>query len=136
MKRFAFLATTVLFAGATHAAEIRNSITDSVQLKVAPTVTVTTPTSAQYSVSGTNIDVTTLGTVSGGIGVYDINTNGQAFQFSETLAAAGTETQVQTGGSAGGLAGTLSPTGVATVTAGGSGSEGIIQRSIELSVFQ
>lgn len=136
MKRLALLATTVLLAGAATAGEIRNSITDSVQLKVAPTVTVTTPTSAQYSVSGTNIDVTTLGSTTGGLGSYDISTNGQAFQFSETRGVAGTETQVQTGGSAGALAGTLSSTGVATITAGGSGSEGIIQRSIELSVFQ
>jgi hypothetical protein len=30
----------------------------------------------------------------------------------------------------------LSPTGVATITAGDPGSEGVIQRSIELSVFQ
>jgi hypothetical protein len=135
MKRLALLATTVLFAGATHAAEIRNVITDSVQLTVNPTVTVTTPTSATYSVSGTNVDVTTLGKV-GTAGSYDIFTNGQAFSFSETTAVAGTSTQVHTAGTAGTLAGALSPTGVATITAGGPGSEGVIQRSIELSVFQ
>lgn len=136
MKRLALLATTVLFAGATHAGEIRSTITDAVQLKVVPSVTLTTPTSAQYSVSGTNIDVTTLGSASGGAGTYAINTNGQAFQFSETRISAGTETQVQTGGTAGSLAGSLSATGVPTVTAGGAGSEGVIQRSIELSVFK
>lgn len=41
-----------------------------------------------------------------------------------------------TGGTAGNLAGTLSGTGVPTVTAGGAGTTAIGQRSIELSVFQ
>jgi hypothetical protein len=135
MKRFALLATTVLFAGATHAAEIRSTITDSVQLKVVPTVTVTTPTSATYSVSGTNIDVTTLGGTSTA-GSYDILTNGQAFTFTESKAVAAQETQVQTGGTAGSLAGTLSPTGIPTITPGGSGSEAIGQRSVDLTVFK
>ena len=40
------------------------------------------------------------------------------------------------GGVAGSLAGTLSATGVPTVTAGGAGTTGIAQRSYELSVFK
>ena len=135
MKKVALLATTVLFAGATHAAEIRNVITDSVQLNVTPQVTITTPSSATYSVSGTNIDVTTMGGV-GNAGVYTIDNAGQAFSLSESKATAGNITQTQTGGTAGSLAGTLSNTGVGTITAGSAGSEALLQRSIELTVFE
>ena len=39
------------------------------------------------------------------------------------------------GGTAGTLAGTLSPTGIATVTAGGQGTTAIGQRTVTLSVF-
>jgi hypothetical protein len=42
----------------------------------------------------------------------------------------------QLGGDKGTLAGTLSPTGVPTVTAGGSGTTATGQRTIELSVFK
>ena len=138
MKRFALVATTVLLAaGASNAAEIRNAITTSVQLKVTPQVTVTTPTAANYSVSGSNIDVTTLGNV-GTAGSYDIMTDGAGFSFSETSLAAGTITTTQTGGTTGSLAGTITPgSGTSlTVSAGGAGTEAIGQTSIELSVFQ
>jgi len=47
----------------------------------------------------------------------------------------GSSTQSQ-GGNAGSLAGTLSATGVPTVTAGGPGTTAIGQRSVELSVFR
>ncbi len=88
---------------------------------------------------------------------YEINTSGQAFSFSESgligdsvvteqgsLSTNGRfddpnlygESTTQTGGSAGTLAGTLSPTGVATVTAGGPGTVGVGQRTVEMSVFQ
>ena len=89
-------------------------------------------------------------------GAYSINTNGQAYTFSETAITGDTpvtaqtalttngrftspnlygETVTNTGGTAGNLAGTLSPTGIPTVTAGGPGSTVIGQRTIELSVF-
>ena len=42
----------------------------------------------------------------------------------------------QLAGDKGSLAGTLSPTGVPTVTAGGSGTTATGQRTIELSVFK
>ncbi len=42
----------------------------------------------------------------------------------------------QLAGDKGSLAGTLSPTGVPTVTAGGPGTTATAQRSIELSVFK
>lgn len=137
MKRVALLATTVLFAGATHAAEIRNSITHSIQLKVAPQIVVSTPTADNYSVSGNNIAVTTLGKV-GTAGSYSISVDGAAFSFSETKLNAGTTTTTQSGGTAGSLAGTISTVGAGalTVTAGGAGTEAIGQTSLELSVFQ
>jgi hypothetical protein len=91
----------------------------------------------------------------GGAGTYDINTAGQAFTFSETFNAADTpvttqsaasgtiaapniygDSVTQLGGDKGTLAGTLSPTGVPTVTAGGSGTTATGQRTIELSVFK
>lgn len=138
MKRVAFAATTVLlFAGASNAAEIRNAITHSVQLKVNPAVTVTTALPDTYGVSGTNIDVTALGST-GGAGTYDIMTNGAAFSFTETVNQGGNTTTTQTAGTAGSLAGTITTVsgGSVSVTAGGAGTEAIGQTSIELSVFQ
>ena len=88
-------------------------------------------------------------------GSYAINTNGAAFEFSESTrtadtvvtnqsAASGTiaspnlysNSTTQLGGDKGSLAGTLSPTGVPSVTAGGSGTTATAQRSVELSVFK
>jgi len=142
MKRILFLATTALFAAgvtqSVNAAEIRSAITQSIQLKVVPSVTVTTPTAANYAVSGDNIDVTTLGKI-GTAGSYDLSSKGgEPFSFSETSLSAGTVTQTQTGGTAGALAGTISAGagGGMTVTAGGPGTEAIAQHAIELSVFQ
>ena len=158
----------ILLASATaaNAGEIRSTIVDSVQLTVdAPAVT-STRVGSEYAVSGTNISVTTLGGLGTSsttapaalsAGDYDIDTDGQAFTFSEsgmvgdvavtsqsslssggrvdTPNIYGSSTQYQ-GGTAGTLAGTLSPTGVATVTAGGAGTSAIGQRTVELSVFK
>jgi hypothetical protein len=134
VKKF-LLVSIVLLGNSVNAAEVTSRITDSVSLKVNPQITITEPSSATYTVSGSNIDVTTLGKV-GTPGSYEINTNGQAFTFSETSAAAGTVTTVQSGGTAGSLAGTLSGTTAPTVTAGGANTEAVGQRSIELSVFK
>ena len=153
MKRLAFIfslfLTTPAFAG-----EITSKITDSIQLSVQGAAVQSERVGASYAASGTNINVTTLGGV-GGAGSYAINTNGQAFSFSETSitadvdvtsqsAASGTiaspnlygNSTTQLGGSAGSLAGTLSGIGVPTVTAGGPGSTATAQRSVELSVFK
>lgn len=148
------------------AAEITSRITDSVQLTVdAPAVT-STRLGSEYTVSGSNISVTTLGGLTGAsttapatisAGSYSINTDGQAFSFSETAnvgdvvvtnqSTLGTGGRVETpniygqttqyqGGTAGTLAGTLSGTGLPTITAGGPGTSAIGQRTVELSVFQ
>ncbi len=146
---FSLFFTTPAFAG-----EITHKIVDSVQLGVQGAAVQSTRVGGQYAVSGTNINVTTLGGV-GSAGSYAINTNGSAFSFSESSitadtvvtsqsAASGTiaapnlygESTTQLGGSAGSLAGTLSATGVPTITAGGPGSTGTAQRTVELSVFK
>ena len=166
MKKLILLA--LLAAAPASAAEIRSTIVDSVQLTVdAPAVT-STRIGSEYAVSGTNISVTTLGglavddsSTTGpapmNAGSYSINTDGQAFSFSEAANVGdvavtsqsslssggridtpniyGSSTQYQ-GGTAGSLAGTISGTGIPTVTAGGAGTSAIGQRTTELSVFR
>ena len=153
MKRL-LLAFSLFFITPAHAAEITSKIVDSVQLNVQGAAVQSTRVGGQYAVSGTNINVTTLGGV-GSAGSYAINTNGSAFSFSESSitadtvvtsqsAASGTiaapnlysNSTTQLGGDKGSLAGTLSPTGVPTITAGGPGSTGTAQRTVELSVFK
>ena len=90
-------------------------------------------------------------------GSYSVTNAGQAFTFSETAIIGDVPVTSQTdlsangrvdapnlygdtiqtqGGYAGSLAGTLSATGVPTVTAGGPGTSAIGQRTVELSVFR
>jgi hypothetical protein len=153
MKRL-LLAFSLFFITPVSAAEITSRITDSIQLGVQGAAVQSTRIGASYSASGTNIQSTSFGGVNGA-GTYDVNTAGQAFSFSETFNAADTPVTTQTvsggviaspnlygdsvtqlAGDKGSLAGTLSPTGVATVTAGGAGTSATAQRSIELSVFK
>ena len=153
MKRL-LLAFSLFFTIPVNAAEITSRITDSVQLKVDGAAVQSTRIGASYSVSGSNISASSFGGV-GGAGTYDVNTAGQAFSFSESFNAADTPVTTQTvtggvigspnlygdsvtqsGGDKGSLAGTLSTTGVPTVTAGGAGTTATGQRTIELSVFK
>lgn len=150
------LAASFFVIPAVQAGEITSKITDSVQLTVEGPAVQSTRIGASYSVSGSNISSTSFGGV-GGAGTYDVNTAGQSFTFSESLNAADTavtsqsslstngrfdspnlygQSTTQSGGSAGTLAGTLSTTGVPTITAGGPGTTAIGQRTIELSVFK
>jgi len=163
MKRL-FLAFSLFLTMPASAAEITSRITDSVQLGVQGTAIQTQRIGSSYSVNGSNIGVATLGSLTGGsatapatvsAGSYSINTDGQAFSFSESItigdtpvttqtAASGTiatptlygNSTTQLGGDKGTLAGTLSGTGVPTVTAGGAGTTATAQRTIELSVFK
>lgn len=153
MKRL-LVAFSLFFTTPVFAAEINHKIVDSLQLGVQGAAVQSERIGASYSASGTNINVTTLGGV-GGAGAYAINTNGAAFSFSETSitadtvvttqsAASGTiatpnlysNATTQLGGDKGSLAGTLSATGVPTITAGGSGTTATAQRTVELSVFK
>ena len=153
MKRL-LLVFSLFLINPVSAAEITSKITDSVQLGVQGAAIQSNRIGASYSVSGTNIQSTSFGGI-GGAGTYDINTSGQAFSFSETFNAADTPVTTQSvsggaiaspnlygnsttqlAGDKGSLAGTLSPTGVPTVTAGGPGTTATAQRTIELSVFK
>ena len=165
MKKVALLAAPFLMMSPVSAGQINSIITDSVQLTVDGPALQSTRIGSSYSVSGSNISVTTLGGLTGGTATaaatagsssYDINTDGQAFTFSESITVGDTPVTSQdtlagglftdpnlygdsitnTGGTAGSLAGTLSATGIPTVTAGGAGTTAIGQRTIELSVFQ
>jgi hypothetical protein len=129
------LVAAILFAGNVNAAEITSRITDSVSLKVNPKIVISEPTSASYTVSGSNITAGTLGGV-GGAGSYSVKNDGQAFTFSETNSAVGVVTTTQDFGVAGNLAGELKANTVPTITAGGANTEATAQRSIELSVFK
>jgi hypothetical protein len=148
------LAASFFVMPSSFAAEITSRITDSVQLGVQGAAVQSTRIGASYSASGTNIQATSFGGV-GGAGSYNINTAGQAFSFSETFIDADTpvttqsvnggviaspnlygDSVTQLAGDKGSLAGTLSGTGVPSVTAGGPGTTATAQRSIELSVFK
>jgi hypothetical protein len=164
MKKLVLLA--LLAAAPASAVELRSTIVDSVQLSVDGPAIQSTRTGSSYSVSGSNISVTTLGGLTGAsttapatisAGSYTIGTDESAFSFSESAyvgdVAVTSQSQLSTngrvdtpnlysdtvqtqGGSAGSLAGTLSSTSVPTVTAGGPGTTAIGQRTVELSVFQ
>jgi hypothetical protein len=153
MKRL-LLAFSLFFITPVSAAEITSKITDSVQLGVQGAAVQSTRIGASYSASGTNISATSFGGV-GGAGTYDINTSGQSFTFSESFNAADSlvtnqswsagaiaspnlygDSVTQLAGDKGSLAGSLSPNGVSSVTAGGPGSTATAQRTIELSVFK
>ena len=165
MKKVALLAAPFLMMSPASAGQISSIITDSVQLTVDGPAVQSTRIGSSYSVSGSNISVTTLGGLTGGTATaaatpcsssYDIDTDGQAFNFSESITVGDTPVTSQdtiagglftspnlygdsitnTGGTAGSLAGTLSATGIPTVTAGGAGTSAIGQRTIELSVFR
>ena len=166
MKKLFFVLCGVAFiTPASMANEIRNVITDSVQLTVNGSSTMTQRLASEYSVSGTNISATAMGGLGAGTvgaaptisdGTYTMTTAGQAFSFSEsgrmgannvadteidhTTGLADTHTTYGnlttiSGGTKGTLAGTLSPTGISTVTAGGQGTTALGQRTVTLSVF-
>ena len=164
MKKIILLASTLFLASPVMSAEITSRIVDSIQLTVEGPAVQSTRIGSNYAVSGSNITATTLGGLTGSTatapatisaGTYEVTTDGQAFTFSESQIVGDTvvtsqtalsggqtttpniygETITSQGGTAGTLAGTLSPTGNPTITAGGAGSTGIGQRTVELSVF-
>ena len=165
MKKILFLCGMFLLGSAASAGEIRNVITDSVQLTVNGSSSTTTRQASQYSVSGSNVSATSLGGLGAGTagsgmaisdGSYAITTAGQAFSFTESglvgedtldsMAIDASDGTLDThntygiltttsGGTRGTLAGTLSPTGISTVTAGGQGTTALGQRTVTLTVF-
>ena len=88
MKRLFLLVYTLFLVSPVSAAEITSRLTDSVQLTVDGPAVQSTRIGSSYSVSGSNIDVTTLGGLSGGSSSaqtvtiangYDVSTSGAAF---------------------------------------------------------
>jgi len=164
--RRALLLLPFFIMSSVSAAEITSRITDSVQLTVDGPTVQSTRIGSSYSVSGTNITASQMGglaaptaTAPAAItaGTYTMTTAGQSFNLAETSTMGDTPVTEQTaltsggrvdepnlygntttflGGTPGSLAGTLTSTGVPTVTAGGAGTTAIGQRTVELSVFQ
>ena len=166
MSRRLLFAAAVLMAAPAMAGEITSVHSVQTQLGVDALSVKNERNASSYSVSGENIGVTALGFVGAGAAgtaaavtgtdTPVIATAGQPFAYSESVysgssaatmtptTATGTLTalgaaDVQTvtnGGTAGALAATNLATGVATITAGGAGTDATITRSNTLSVFQ
>tara|TARA_R100001463_G_scaffold76477_1_gene130594 strand:- start:397 stop:894 length:498 start_codon:yes stop_codon:yes gene_type:complete len=149
-------------------AEITSRLSSSTSLTVGASSTNATRIPSTYAVSGTNIKVTTgehFGKLTAGsvtapatldVGVYEINTAGSAFSFSESwqqgdsIPAIGSGVDVSTGvvadmpafgntvtisgGVSGTLAGTVLSSGVVTVTAGGANTTAVGQVTSEITV--
>ena len=141
MKKLILLASSLFLASPVMASQITSRITDSVQLTVDGPAVQSLRTGSSYSVSGSNISVSTLGGLTAGSatapasvndGSYSISDDGAPFTFSEsmytgdtpvtsqaTLATSGrvespnlySDSTTQLGGTAGSLAGTLTAGG-------------------------
>ena len=130
MKKLAlFSSLFFIFAPAASAVHINSRIVDSVQLTVDGPGVQTTRTGSSYSVSGSNVSVTTMGGLtdptSGGnphtvaSGTYGITTAGDAFTLSETAYTGDTVVTTQTTLSSGGRLDTPNLYGESTTSSGG-----------------
>ena len=162
MKKALMTFGMLLMAAPAHA-DITHRMSSSVQLTVEGPAVQTTRIGSSYSVSGENISVTTLGGLTGGTATapmtigstdYGIDTDGAAFQFSESALIGDTpitaqttlssgqfatpklygESTTQVGGTAGSLAGTINTAGAMTLTAGGAGTTATGQFVTELTI--
>ena len=159
----------ILFLLATPAsADIAIKHTASTSLKVDGAAVQAVRVPSTYAVSGSNMKVTTgehFGKLTAGtataaatldVGVYEVNTAGSAFSFSESwlqgdaIPAIGSgvdvsagvvadmpafgNTVVTSGGVAGNLSGTVVSSGIATTVAGGAGTVGTAQVTSEITV--
>lgn len=161
MKKLALLFGMILMAAPAHA-DITHKLSSSVQLTVDGAASQATKVGSTYSVSGSNVSLTTaggLGTLTAGTAVgytpssYSLTTDGSAYTFSETFLegddapSAATvssgvvgslpvmgSTTTQSGGVAGSLAGTINSAGTMTLTAGGAGTSATGQFVSELTI--
>ena len=170
MKRFLPIAM-LLMTGAMVApvkADLIHRLSTSTSLTVDGALTVGTRLGSTYAVSGNNIAVDSnghFGTMGAAtattaatqdVGLYEINTAGSAFSFSESwtqgdaIAAMGTgvdvtsgvvadmpaygSLQTNSGGVAGTLAGTITSAGAVTLTAGGAGTNATGQFVSEITI--
>ena len=163
MKKLLPIVMLLMTASAANAGGLVTKHAASVQLTVNAAQSTASRIGSSFSISGSNIDTTdgnTAGTVSVGTitsGVYNPgtiaatqDTAGSAFSFSQSFTQAdalptsaptvgevanfGSITST-TAGTAGSLAGTLSPSGALTVTAGGAGSSATGQFVSELTIL-
>ena len=163
MKRFLPFIMLLMTAPASNAGALTHKLSSSVQLTVDAAATNVTRLGSTFSISGNGVDTTdgnTANTISVGTitsGVYapgtiaaTQDTPGNAFSFSQSytqgdviptsaptvgaVAAFGNITST-TAGTAGTLAGTISPTGAITLTAGGAGTNATGQFVSELSIL-
>ncbi len=172
MKRFLpiimLLMTGAVVAPAANA-DITHRLTTSTQLQVDAAYTNGTRIGSTYAVSGNNIKVASAddhfgklaapsGTAAATLdpGVYDINTAGSAFSFSESFTSGDAVNTIgsgvdvasgvvadmpaygsvltSSGGVAGTLAGTIVSSGVSTLTAGGAGTSATGQFVSEITI--
>lgn len=161
MKRLLPLIAFLALAPAAKA-DISHRIQSSVQLQVGGAMTNASRIGSTFSISGSGVDTTdgnTANTISVGTitsGVYNPgtiaatqDTPGNAFSFSQAYTQADAiptsapatgaapnfgSLQSTSGGTAGSLAGTVSPSGALTVTAGGGNTLAIGQFVTELTI--
>jgi hypothetical protein len=157
-----FLPLIMLMMAAPAHADITHKISTSVQLSVDSAASQATRLGSTYSVSGSNVSITTeggLGTLTSGSAVsytatdYSAPTDGTSYSFSESfiegdavssgttissgvaasLPAFGSVTTTS-GGVAGSLAGSIDTSGTMSLTAGGAGTSATGQFVTEITV--
>jgi len=161
MKHFLPLVTLLAFGPAAHA-DLSHKLSSSVSLQVGGAMTTAERIGSSFSISGNGVDTTdgnTANTISAGTitsGVYapgtisvTQDTPGNAFSFSQSYTqgdavptsavTAGTvpnfsSLQSTASGTAGDLAGTISPAGALTIEAGGANTLAIGQFVTELTI--
>ena len=149
MRRLLPLVMILMTASAANAGGIVTKHSSSVQLTVDAARSTAVRIGDSYSASGTNIAVTTMGTL-GTAGTYDVHTAGNDWSFSESMTVkdAIPTTAVTTGdtpnfsnitsytaGTAGTLAGTIDSGHSMALTAGGAGSSATGQFVSEITVI-
>ena len=161
MRRALVLLSMLAMAAPAHA-DISHKISTSIQLTVDAAASQATRLGSTYSVSGSNVSITTeggLGTLTSGSAVgytatdYSAPTDGTSYSFSESfiegdaipsgttvtsgvaasLPAFGSVTTTS-GGVAGSLAGTINSAGTMSLTAGGAGTSATGQFVSEITI--
>jgi len=163
MKKILPIVMLLMTAPAANAGALTHKLSSSVQLTVDAAATNVTRLGSNFSISGSGVDTTdgtTVNTISTGTitsGIYapgtiaaTQDTPGNSFSFSQSYTQAdaiptaavtvgdvanfGNITST-TAGTAGSLAGTISPTGALTITAGGAGTNATGQFVSELTIL-
>ena len=149
MKKLLPFAMLLMTATAANAGGIVTKHASSVQLTVDAARSTAVRIGDSYSASGSNISVTTMGTL-GTAGTYDVHTAGEDWSFSESMtvkdaiptAAVTTgdtpnfsNVTSYTAGTAGNLAGTIDSSHGMALTAGGAGTSATGQFVSEITVI-